>query len=245
MNKGKLNFIIDVIMFVLMGALSGIGLLIKYVLLSGENRWIKYGRNVDLSYLGLDRHEWGTIHFWVAITLVVLLILHIIFHWKIILCLYKKLMGNKKGRIICGSLFSIITLLFVIFPFLIKVNVSEIKSGRERFGSEQQLELNKIEKPEINNNLSEHYEDSKVNETNTEHHHIDELIEVKGFNTLNEISELYQVPCNHIKSKLNIPESVSNSSKLGHLRKQYNFKMSDIELIIYNYQNSENHEKDN
>lgn len=69
--KGKINFIIDVIMFILMALLAGIGLLIKYILLSGENRWIKYGRNVDLSFWGLDRHEWGTIHLWVAVALVV------------------------------------------------------------------------------------------------------------------------------------------------------------------------------
>lgn len=240
--KGKINFIIDVIMFVLMAVLVGIGLLIKYILLSGENRWIKYGRNVDLSFWGLDRHEWGTIHLWIAIALVVLLFLHIILHWKMIICLYKKLIGNRSGRIICGSALSVITLLFVIFPFLIRVDMAEIAPGRDRFGGLSPHEKHKSEGIETAETRAADKEVSVPkqeniisNEHDDEHHQIDLTIEVKGYNTLDEISELYNVPVDVITKKLNIPESTPGSSKLGHLRKQYGFTMSDIELIIHNY----------
>lgn len=249
--KGKINFIIDVIMLLLMAVLAGVGLLIKYVLLSGENRWIKYGRNVDLSFWGLDRHEWGAIHLWIAITLVALLVLHIILHWNMIICLYKKIIGNKTGRIICGSALSVITLIFVVFPFLIKVDMAEIASGRDRFGSidkhEHQRFIDSDSEFAISEDKEKMHEQPKVQNVTTaketiakdehdhEHHLIDPAIEVKGFNTLNEISELYNVPVSVITKKLNIPESTSGSSKLGHLRKQYGFNMSDIELIIHNY----------
>jgi hypothetical protein len=251
--KGKINFIIDVIMFLLMAVLAGVGLLIKYVLLSGENRWIKYGRNVDLSFWGLDRHEWGTIHLWIAIALVALLVLHIILHWNMIICLYKKIIGNKTGRIICGSALSVITLLFVVFPFLIKVNMAEIAPGRERFESTDnhknqrsikddadhavsKEEIKLPEQPMVQNTTTEK-EIIAREEHNDEHHLIDPAIEVKGYQTLNEVSELYNIPVNVISKKLNIPESTLGSSKLGHLRKQYGFTMSDIELIIHNYKN--------
>ena len=242
--KGKINFIIDVIMFVLMALLAGIGLLIKYILLSGENRWIKYGQNVDLSFWGLDRHEWGTIHLWIAIALVVLLILHIILHWKMIICLYKKIIGNKTGRIICGSALSIITLLFVVFPFIIKVDMAEIAPGRERFGSIDKHENRRFNEKETTEAIGDDQQQQLKQEEsiiakdhNDEHHEIDPTIEVKGYNTLNEISELYDIPVNVIIKKLNIPESTPGSSKLGHLRKQYGFTMSDIELIIHNFKN--------
>ncbi len=250
MKKSSLNFIIDVIMFVLMALLAGIGLLIKYILLSGEDRWIKYGRNVDLRFWGLDRHEWGAIHLWIAIALVALLILHIILHWSMIICLYKKIIGNKAGRIICGSTLSIITLLFVIFPFIIKVEMNEIATGKERFAS-----LNKHEEHGYNNEefaddiISEEQKDTTVlskeakeetiiaQEYNDEHHNIDPSIEVKGYHTLNEISKLYHVPVSVITKGLSIPETTPASSKLGHLKKQYGFTMSDVELIIHNYKN--------
>lgn len=251
--KGKINFIIDVIMFVLMAILAGVGLLIKYVLLSGEDRWIKYGRNVDLSFWGLDRHEWGAIHLWIAIALVVLLVLHIILHWSMIICLYKRIIGNKTGRVICGSALSVITLLFVVFPFIINVDMAEIAPGRERFGSIDKHENQRFIDNDSDHAISDKNEkqpeqlkvqrEAEVKEAivkkkhSDEHHEIDPAIEVKGYQTLNEVSELYNIPNGVITKKLNIPESTPGSSKLGHLRKQYGFTMSDIELIIHNYKN--------
>ncbi len=255
--KGKINFIIDVVMFALMGLLAGLGLLIKYVLLSGTERWLKYERNVELTFWGLDRHQWGAIHLWVAVALVVLLVLHIILHWKMIICLYKKIIGNRKGRIICGSALSVVTLLFIVFPFIITVDVTDMQSGRERFQTVNAIEagvengmgrkaasnqeLNKLPVEQSNENTIMSA-DSKQNELLEEqeehdghHHHIDESIEVKGYNTLQEISDLYGIPCDVLKEKMNIPSGVSNTYKLGHLRKEYGIKMSDVELIIHNY----------
>jgi len=241
--KAKINFIIDAVMFILMGILAGLGLLIKYVLLSGTERWLKYERNVELTYWGMDRHQWGTIHLWIAIALISLLVLHIIVHWSMIVCLYKKLMGNKTSRIVCGSAFSVVTLFFVVFPFLIHVDVSEMASGRERFEAEHRsgkqkneivIEPVKIKKEmETKTKLEQHI--LAEEDHDGRHHHIDSTIEVKGYNTLKEISDLYGVPSEYIKEKLNIPTSVSNTNKLGHLRKEYGIKMSDIELIIHNY----------
>ena len=245
--KSKLNFIIDAIMFLLMGALAGIGLLIKYILLPGSERWIKYGRNVDLSFWGIDRHQWGHIHLIVAYVLVGFLVLHIILHWKMILCLYRKIIANKALRWVCGLVFTLITFVIVFAPFFINIEICEQETGRERYQTIEKSQLKHINTIS-DDHLSEKKQESHDNFESDEHllhHHVSPTIEVKGFNTLNEISELYNVPCDHIKSKLNIPENEPNSSKLGQLKKIYGFKMSEIELIIYNYQNSKNHEKDN
>jgi len=237
--KAKVNFIIDAIMFVLMGFLAGIGLLIKYVLVSGEERWIQYGRNVDIRFWGLDRHQWGDIHLYVAIALIILLVLHIVLHWNMIVCLYKRIIGNRKVRILCGLTFMIVTLLMVLFPYFIRVETSELASGRERFQNlsmkENDLSIDEsIQKTKPEKEKVKLVADVQEKEKEL-HHHIDPSIEVKGLMTLSEVSRKYNVPSEYIKQKLNIPLSTSNSSKLGHLRKQYGFTMSEIELIIANY----------
>jgi len=237
--KAKVNFIIDAIMFVLMGFLAGIGLLIKYVLVSGEERWIQYGRNVDIRFLGLDRHQWGDIHLYVGIALIILLVLHVVLHWKMIVCLYKRIIGNRKVRILCGLTFMIVTLLMVLFPYFIRVETSELASGRERFQNLSMKE-NDLSIDESIQKIKPEKEKVKlvadVQEKEKElHHHIDPSIEVKGLMTLSEVSRKYNVPSEYIKQKLNISLSTSNSSRLGHLRKQYGFKMSELELIIANY----------
>jgi len=238
MKKSILNFIIDAIMFLLMGLLTGIGLLIKYVLLSGEDRWIKYGKNVDISFWDLDRHEWGRIHLIVAIILIVFLFLHIILHWKMIVCLCKSLISGKTIRVITVLAFVVVTVILVIFPFLIQTKVDQLAPGKERFHvySEPDLEKNssfvkndkKIENPVVATVEEKH---------KAEHHNIDPSIEVKGFMTIQEVSDKYKISCDVIKKNLNIPTSTANSSKLGHLRKQYNFKMSDLELVIAKFKN--------
>ena len=62
MDKTKLNFFIDALMFLTMMALAGLGLLIKYVLIPGRKAWAQYGRQMELTWLGLDRHAWGAVH---------------------------------------------------------------------------------------------------------------------------------------------------------------------------------------
>lgn len=237
--KAKINFIIDAIMFILMGFLAGIGLLIKYVLLSGEERWIKYGRNVEITFCGFDRHEWGQVHLIVAILLVAFLVLHIVLHWNTIACLYKRVISNRAVRVLCASTFMVLTTLFVFFPYFIRVETKELASGRERF---QNLPIDKNQTKIYDSGQNQKTGRKKyelaadIQEKDEElHHNIDPAIEVKGLMTLSEVSGKYNVPSDHIKQKLNIPLSTSNSSKLGHLRKEYGFKMSELELIIANY----------
>ncbi len=238
--KAKINFIIDAIMLMLMGLLAGIGLLIKYVLVSGEERWIKYGRNVDIRFLRLDRHEWGEIHLYVAITLIAFLVLHIVLHWNTIVCLYKRIIGNRRARIFCGLIFMVVTLLLVLFPYFIRVETTTLATGRERFETIEEAET----KGQANDLSiqSEIKKDEKLvpkaevtDKKDGLKHHVDSNIEIKGFQTLNEVGREYDIPCDYIKEKLNIPLSKSNSAKLGHLRKQYGFKMSELEIIVSNY----------
>ncbi len=53
--------------------------------------------------------------------------------------------------------------------------------------------------------------------------------------TIGEVSLANDVPSNYVKKKLNIPETVSDNQSLGVLRREYGFRMSDIEKIINEY----------
>ena len=77
LKKTKINFTIDSLMLIVMMAIAGIGFLMKFILIPGKERWLVYGTNVELYWLGLDRHEWGTIHLWLGYILLFLLVLWI------------------------------------------------------------------------------------------------------------------------------------------------------------------------
>lgn len=76
MRRSTLNFLIDVISFAVFLGMIATGLLIRFVLPPGS----RGGKG--LSLWDLDRHEWGDLHFWLAITLFGLLLVHLVLHWS-------------------------------------------------------------------------------------------------------------------------------------------------------------------
>jgi tellurite resistance protein TehA-like permease len=119
MDKSKLNFVIDALMFLCIMAMAGLGFLIKYILPPGREVAARYGRNLFLTWLGWDRHDWGDIHLYLAFTLLSLLTLHLILHWHLIPGLFARLVPHPRWRFRIALIFLLLSLLLIYFPFLI------------------------------------------------------------------------------------------------------------------------------
>jgi hypothetical protein len=130
MKKSKLNLIIDAMLLLCLAAIAGIGLLIKYVLVPGYQRWEIYARNVSLFLWGLDRHQWGTIHFIIGLVFLSLLVLHIILHWQMIVGIYRRLIPNRFARWITALILICITIILFVFPYFVKPEVLEQGRGK-------------------------------------------------------------------------------------------------------------------
>ena len=140
MNKANLNFIIDALMFLCMTAIAGLGFLMKYVLLPGRESTIKYGRRVELSLLGLDRHDWGAIHLYLGFSLLTLLVLHILLHWNMIPGLFAKLVVRARGRWKIALVYMALAAALLLFPFLISPEVKDAGAGRGgRYGAQGEM----------------------------------------------------------------------------------------------------------
>ena len=125
MNKSKANLIIDTLMFLCLMAITGIGLLMKYVLLPGKETAAIYGRKMDLFLFGMDRHAWGRIHLIIAFVLLGLLALHVVLHWNMILSVYRKLIGSAVARRIVAITIFIIGIFLVVSPFFVKPEIQK------------------------------------------------------------------------------------------------------------------------
>jgi len=130
MKKAKLNLVIDALLLLCIAAIAGIGLLIKYVLVPGYRRWQIYGRNVNLSFWGLDRHQWGTIHLVIGCVFLALLVLHIILHWEIIVGCSCNLLPNRLLRLTAALILMCIVIFLFIFPYFVKPDVWEQGQGQ-------------------------------------------------------------------------------------------------------------------
>ncbi len=245
-GRSLLNISIDFILFFLLAAMAGIGFLIKYVLVSGVQRNAIYGANIDLQFWGMDRHQWGTIHLLISIGFLVFILLHILFHWDIILCLLKKMIPNKVFRM--G--FLLFTPVFGVFLFLFAFIIQPEQVYHEhifRHRTENVSQTNATHEASVQNTITvedkvdavdkndiESHGLHEDHETLEQHHSEVDEFEVNGTQTLQFVASKYNVPLASICTELNIPEKYS-SERLGRLRKRYDFSMSDVSRAISNY----------
>ena len=86
MKKPTINFIVDCIGLVAFLGQVVTGYIIRYILppgSGGRGRALHGGQGEEhiKTLLSLGRHDWGDIHFYLAITFVIFALLHIYLHW--------------------------------------------------------------------------------------------------------------------------------------------------------------------
>jgi len=82
---------------VAMSAVTAVGLVLAFVLPRGPAE-PKY-------FLGLHRHDWLAIHFWLAMLFVALLVLHLLLNWRWIAASSKRFFGQRwRHRLLALSL---------------------------------------------------------------------------------------------------------------------------------------------
>ncbi|MFO7370949.1 MAG: DUF4405 domain-containing protein [Bacteroidales bacterium] len=235
-EKAMINLVIDALMLVLLMAIAGLGFLIKYVLIAGYKRNALYDGEVDLYFLGLDRHEWGNIHLWLGFILLFFLLLHIILHWNIVTCIFSRMIKTKAIRYFTGIFLLMGSLILVVLPFLISPETVPMPRRHihnnnviKEYGEEPHTTAHKVKPsnnvfPDENERLHRHQSDSK-------HERAHEQPDIYGNMTLEEVAEKYNIPLNEITKALNITYALPDE-RIGRLRKIYGFEMQDLRNII-------------
>jgi len=122
-NKNNVNFIIDLLMFLSLALIAGIGFLLKY---SGSiiKNLSSQGISASITFLGLKSRQWIQIHFWVSILFLLLMLIHIILHWDWIKRVYGDMIKNKFASFIIALTLIIVSITLFIFPFIIKPEIT-------------------------------------------------------------------------------------------------------------------------
>jgi hypothetical protein len=111
MKRPNVNFVVDFTGFASFVLLTATGVLMRYVLPPGSGR--------SLTIWTLDRHGWGSIHFWIAIAFFAVLALHLLLHWRWIVTLMSGRPREGSGaRVALGAVGLAALLALAIAPFL-------------------------------------------------------------------------------------------------------------------------------
>jgi uncharacterized iron-regulated membrane protein len=89
MRRATVNFILNVVSFLVLLGLSVSGIIIALPHERGPN---------EAKPLGIGRREWGDIHLWLGIIFIVLMLVHLILHWGWVKCYVKSLFGYVEKQ---------------------------------------------------------------------------------------------------------------------------------------------------
>ncbi|HXJ94385.1 MAG TPA: DUF4405 domain-containing protein [Terriglobia bacterium] len=144
LSRPNLNLIIDILALVSAVFLIVTGFLLEYTLPPGSGRLGTEGfgpapggpQRPILLLWSLSRHEWGNIHYWIAVSLMAVLSLHLVLHWKWIVAMAKGKPREGSGiRLALGILGLASLLALALAPFL----SSTVRMPRGRVLEQRQL----------------------------------------------------------------------------------------------------------
>lgn len=215
-RRTAINLLLEVLGLLLFASLVSTGLIMEFTLPPGSGRLDHTGgsgrgaRGV-LTWLGLGRHDWGQIHFWVSVGFLAMLVVHLALHWR-------WLCGVVTGGAACGprrrttgqalaAAVAFVLGLVIVLPFLIPTKRVTL-SGQPAFSAGQATD---------NIPGQHHYFGSE---------------RIQGSMTLEELARQAQVDVESLRKALKLPAGVPASTRLGVLRRQYGFTMREVRQAV-------------
>ena len=243
MKKSHLNFYIDVLLYIDMVVIAAIGLLVKYNLITGEERRARFGINVDQSLWGMDRHQWGHIHLLLGYLFLALTVLHIVLHWRVILRIFRQLVGSSAWRKALSLILFLFTLLLLAAPFALQPEIDWL-SGRGRGHGEASAPPLPAERtdpaPDRSDAAAPKARDRLAKSSYSAHEEHEQNNEprlgVTGQMTVTEAAGRFGISPTALLRELGLPEDTPAHSRLGRLRRSYGFTMSEVDRVIQKLQ---------
>lgn len=124
MRRPAVNFLVDATAFVGFVFLVTTGVLMRYVLPPGSGH--------RTTVWGLDRHDWGALHFWIAAGFLAVLALHLVLHGRWIASMLRGHARPGAGlRVALGVIGLLAVLALAVAPLVSPVE-QEARGGRGR-----------------------------------------------------------------------------------------------------------------
>ena len=138
MKRSRKNFVIDSLAFLFFLCLVSTGIVLHYLL--------PHGSGGSRSIWGMNRHDWGDIHFYISIGFLLILAIHLILHWNWIVNLIRGKKRETSGRRALLGLVAVLAILAVaVSPLLSPIEGgkrSKAEEKHERHISESEIEIN-------------------------------------------------------------------------------------------------------
>lgn len=227
MRKDTLNYLVDALALVVMLGMIATGLLIKYQLPPGS----RGGHGLTL--WGLDRHEWGDVHFWMAVALAVLLVLHVALHWTWVIVVSLRLgrSGTENARAPAAAKRNMVGLVFLVglavlvggFLWMADASVVYDEDDEEAGRGQQRAAVGALDGAESAARGGGGRGQQRGGAGD---------LHIRGSMTLAEVARSAGIDLALLKRELGLPADVDANERLGPLRRSHGFEMSDVRAAV-------------
>ena len=211
MKRNTWNFIVDFLAFLSMLGLVFTGILIYYILPPGTR-----GGGGHLTLGGWNRHDFGNLHFYLAVVLIVLMLIHVWLHWAWVCTTIKGMQGSARpggsGRIIAGVIF------LVVLAVLLVGSLWLARSAVKGYGLPREHESHETTHPE------------KVHGESEEHGFGEQ--EITGRTSLAQAAELAGVGVQRLIEELKLPADTDPQTNLGPLRRTNEWDLYEVRELV-------------
>lgn len=213
MKKTDWKYVVDIFMFICMVGIIFIGFLMGLFLAEGP-----VAQESKKYFLGLHRHQWGHIHFYLSIAFVTFLIIHLILEWSWIKGksqnIFRKGWGVALALLVVLS-FGVLFLFWSLYPKY-PAAYADYGQGRGARVRQESLQSAGYSRPA----------QSRFQEKDQK------TFVVTGQMTLSELERVTGLQAEKILSRMGLPTGMSKKDTLGQLRKRYGFSLVEMREVI-------------
>jgi hypothetical protein len=243
MKKSDWQYVVDTLLFLCIVAIALIGFLMGFFLPKGP-----LAREASKYFLGLHRHQWGNIHFYLSIAFVALVIIHLTLSWKWIKGKARQLFKNRWAVMLGSTAAASLLILFLFWILYPKVPGAYEDYGTRAKSKARHQELMEEGFPHPEETVfyretKEKIEPQEKQVKKEEAEHEEKLtrgrmsedvsgILITGQMTLLDIENKTGIPARKIADKLGLPLNIPLNERIGRLRRRYLFTMQEVRDVI-------------
>ena len=228
MKRKNLNFAIDAVSLLVMLAMVVTGIVIHYLLPAGSGG---RGGTGKLTLWGAGRHEWGEVHFWLAIATVVLIAVHVVLHWAWVCGVFSSWSkgagtpSRTRRRLYGLGAAVAMTTLVAGFVVVGSFSVAEPETGHSCQG-----DGHSDGHGGGRGAVTHRYGNNGAGNVGASESH--ESGHIRGNMTMAEVADQTGIATAVLKERLGLPADTPDDERLGRLRQQHGFAMADLRSVV-------------
>ncbi|GMV96218.1 MAG: hypothetical protein AMXMBFR83_05860 [Phycisphaerae bacterium] len=235
MRRSTLNFIVDGLSLIVMLGLAWTGVVMRFLLPPGTGG---RGGGLRLTLWGWGRHDWGNIHFWMAIAIAALLLIHVVLHWTWLYRMARQTAGEDgggSGRSGRGIAWGVALLALVaaglagtaVFGprWVVSARPGGSHALAGHFNPDRPFERGRGSGADREPAVTPPSSSEPARRPDRGGH---ENALIRGSMTLSEVAAVSGVPEEALRAELRLGDEVPSNERLGRLRRMYGFDIADV-----------------